>query len=140
MVGLVLDTFLLEVIFRKISGAIHNVSDADLLEHGLVLGDKVGPQPHKAIDNLRANSLVKLIFIFFTRGALEVKILIVELIWRYFVGIEVSWRTVPLALHTRRLVMVTVRQRRLSKLWLRNGLYVIESDLARVLLILFCFR
>lgn len=100
VVRLVLDPFLLKVVFREIGGTIHNVSDADLLEHGLILCDEVGPEPHKAIDDFGANPLVELIFIFFTGGALKIEIFVIQLIGCHFVSIKISGRTIALALHT----------------------------------------
>lgn len=98
VVGLILNTLRLQVVFRVVSRTVDNVGDADLIQHLLISGDKVRPKPHEPIYNLRADSLVELIFIFFPRSALEIKVFIIQLIWIHFKLLELLRVTLALYL------------------------------------------
>ena len=79
VVALVDHALVFMVVFAVVGGAVNHVRDANVFEDFRVFGDEITTQIQEVIDDLRADSLVKLVFVLFARGSPIVEILIVQL-------------------------------------------------------------
>ena len=79
VVALVDHALVFMVVFAVVGGTVNYVRDANVFEDFRVFGDEITTQIQEVIDDLRADSLVKLVFILFARGSPIVEILIVQL-------------------------------------------------------------
>ena len=76
----VFDSLVSMVILGVVGGAVHNVSDTDFAELRPVRCDQVRAQIQETVDDLRANTFVKFVLVFFTGRALEIEIFVGQLI------------------------------------------------------------
>ena len=81
VIALVNHSLVFMVVFTVVGGAVNHVRDTDVLEDFRVFGDKIAAEVQEVIDDLGADSLVKLVFVLFARGSPIIEILIVQLFW-----------------------------------------------------------
>jgi len=99
MIRFVLNSFLLQVVFRVISSTINYVCYVKFFQHLFISCNNITAQVHKPINYLWTDSFVKFIFILFSRGTFKIKILIVQLIRCYFERIYIPRGAITLSLN-----------------------------------------
>lgn len=79
VVSLIYNTLIFEVFFTVIARAVDYVSDSSLFKSRFVLCDFVAAQVQKSIQYLATDAPPDQIFVLFSGGPLEIKVLIIKL-------------------------------------------------------------
>ena len=102
VVALVDHALVFMVVLAVVGSAVNHVRDANVFEDFRVFGDEIATQVQEVIDDLRADSLVKLVFVLFARGSPIVKIFVIklfgcDLVLLHPVGAGLAWSCMHIA-------------------------------------------
>ena len=81
VVASVYHTFVLMIVVTVIGCTVDNMRYSIVFKSFCIFGDEISTQIEEAINDFRANALVKLVFILLTGSTSVVKVFIVELLW-----------------------------------------------------------